>query len=276
MRLPRFKGGPVLLPAVMLLAMVLFAWLLPSAAAAGMAEGGDPAAMSPRQVARLHARERERSLLLVDASRAYNQGQLDVAERLAKRTAALDRDHPDALTLLAMIHAAQGRGEEAGQMYQQALQLSPRRGDLLNNYGTWLCGQGQAAEALVLFDRARLDPQAPMADLHVNAGICAARSGQWARGEADLQQALQHYPDHPLALQTMAQLQLERGHPMRARAFYQRRLGAASVDASVLQLAIKVEEQLGDKAAAEHYKLRLEQAQGAVPGADQGSINGDN
>ena len=66
----------------------------------------------------------------------------------------------------------------------------------------------------------------------------------------------------------MAHLQLERGDAMAARAFYQRRLAAAPADASVLKLAIQVEEQLGDKAAAEHHKLRLEQARRADQGAD--------
>ena len=172
-----------------------------------------------------------------------------------------------------MIHAAQGQQELAGRMYQQALSLSPRRGDLLNNYGAWLCGQGESAEALVLFDRALLDPQAPLPDLTANIGICAQKSGQWQRAEQALRQALAYDPDHPAVLLAMAHLQLEHGDAMAARAFYQRRLAAAPADVSVLKLAIQVEEQLGDKAAAEHHKLPLEQArrvdQGAVAKVDQ-------
>lgn len=253
------------LPAV-LLAVVLACAVSAQAGAAGQQD--DAPVLSERQLARQLADEREWSRRFLPASRAYANGQWDEAERLAKRAVAFDRDQPDGLTLLAAVYAAQGRDELAGQTYQAALALAPRRADLLSNYGSWLCSHGQAAEALVLFDRAAQDVHASPADLHVNAGICAQRSGQWERALEDLRKALTFYPEHAGVLESMASLQLQRGNPMAARAFYQRRLGAAPATASVLQLAIKVEEQLGDKAAAEHYKSRLDQVQGAGQNAD--------
>lgn len=260
------------LPAVLLAVMSTCAV---SAHAGAAGQQADSPVLSERQLARQLADEREWSRRFLQASRAYANGQWDEAERLAKRAVAFDRDQPDGLTLLAAVYAAQGRDELAGQTYQAALALSPRSGGLLNNYGAWLCGQGHSAEALVLFDRALQDPAAPLVDVHVNAGICAQRSGQWARAEVELRQALDYLPAHPGALQAMAQLQLERGNAMAARAFYQRRLAAAPADPSVLQLAVRVEEQLGDKAAAEHHKLRLEQVRGTVRDADARLINGD-
>lgn len=253
------------------LALLLTVFLL-SLQVEAMAAGSGPEVRaqpsSERQLKRQQARQRERDRLLVQAGQAFAAGQLDQAERLARQVAAQDRSNPDGLTLLAVIHAAQGQDEAAGRVYQQALALSPRRGDLLNNYGAWLCGRGESAEALVLFDRALLDPQAPLPDLAANIGICAQKSGQWERAEQALRQALEYDPDHPAVLLAMAHLQLERGDAMAARAFYQRRLAAAPADVSVLKLAIQVEEQLGDKAAAEHHKLRLEQAQRVDQGAD--------
>jgi type IV pilus assembly protein PilF len=60
------------------------------------------------------------------------------------------------------------------------------------------------------------------------------------------------------------------GHDMDARAFIERRIAAAPVDASVLQLAADIENRLGDKAAAERYRQRLRaefpQAAAASPG----------
>ena len=250
---------------MLLLAVLLMCAGLPVSA---VAQSADVPVLSERQLARKLATEREWSRRFTEASRAYANAQWDVAERLAKRAVAFDRDQPDGLTLLAAVYSAQGRHELAGQTYQAALVLAPRRGDLLNNYGSWLCLHGQPAEALVLFERAAAHGGASAGDLHVNAGICAQRSGQWQRALDDLRQALEFYPEHAGALESMASVQLERGNPMAARAFYQRRLGAAPATASVLQLAIKVEEQLGDKAAAEHYKSRLAQVQGAGQDAD--------
>lgn len=255
------------LPAALLLMVLLLSFPFHSVAA-GSETDSRVHPLSERQLKRQQDRQRERDRLLVQAGQAFAAGQLEQAERLARRVTAQDRTDPDGLTLLAVIHAAQGQQELAGRMYQQALSLSPRRGDLLNNYGAWLCGQGESAEALVLFDRALLDPQAPLPDLTANIGICAQKSGQWQRAEQALRQALAYDPDHPEVLLAMAHLQLEHGDAMAARAFYQRRLAAAPADVSVLKLAVQVEEQLGDKAAAEHHKLRLEQAQRVDQGAD--------
>ena len=259
-----------------LLAALLLFLLAPTASAAvdtGPANSGQQ--LSEREQRRLHARERERSQLVAEAGQAYAQQDWDRAERLARRAAGIDRAHPDGLTLLAMVHSAQGRAEQAGQAYQQALALAPLRGDLLNNYGAWLCAQDQPAEALVLFDRGLRDPGGPQADLLTNAGICAWKSGQWERAERDLRQALEFYPQHPQLLLSMASLQYQRGHTMAARAFYQRRLAAAPADISVLQLAVQVEEQLGDRAAAELHELRLEQALAADQDAEGRLIDGD-
>lgn len=259
-------------PAVLLSALLLVSAVWPMQASA---DGGERLPQSARQWERMQAREREQARQRMHISQALANGELEQALRLARRAVASDRQNPDALTMLAAVQSRRGEDEAAGRSYRQALALAPRRGDLLNNYGAWLCTQGQPAEALVLLDRARQDPAAPLADVQVNAGICAQRSGQWARAEVDLRQALDSLPAHPGALQAMAQLQLERGNAMAARAFYQRRLAAAPADPSVLQLAVKVEEALGDKAAAEHHKLRLEQVRGTVRDADARLINGD-
>ena len=259
-------------PALLLAALLLMPAIWPASLKAAEGLAGQ---LTSRQWQRQQAREREQARQHLLISQALANDQLERALRLARRAVASDRQDPDALTMLAAVQSRLGEDEQAGRSYRQALALAPRRGGLLNNYGAWLCGQGQSAEALVLLDRALQDPAAPLVDVHVNAGICAQRSGQWARAELELRQALDYLPAHPGALQAMAQLQLERGNAMAARAFYQRRLAAAPADPSVLQLAVKVEEQLGDKAAAEHHKLRLEQVRGTVRDADARLINGD-
>ncbi|REN20808.1 type IV pilus biogenesis/stability protein PilW, partial [Mycobacterium tuberculosis] len=80
---------------------------------------------------------------------------------------------------LAAIAAQRGNDAEAGQLYAKAAELGPERGDVLNNYGAWLCAHGRPAESLVWFDRALQAPgYTTPASALANAGGCALDAGQ--------------------------------------------------------------------------------------------------
>ena len=180
------------------------------------------------------------------------------AERMARAVLKAQPSSVDAYTVLAAIQSSAGNAAAAGESYRKAAELEPGRGDLLNNYGAWLCANGHPAEALVWFDRALADagygtPAAALA----NAGGCALQSGQNERAQRDLRRALELDPINAYALESMARSEYRQGRYFEARAFSQRRLAAASATPSVLQLAIQVEERLGDKAAASHYQEQL-------------------
>ncbi|KAG1477484.1 hypothetical protein G6F54_014076 [Rhizopus delemar] len=76
-------------------------------------------------------------------------GNLDAAERKAREAQKLAPEAPDALVLLAGIDERRGRTPQAGESFRRAAELAPQRGDILNNYGAWLCQQGRPAESLV-------------------------------------------------------------------------------------------------------------------------------
>ena len=65
----------------------------------------------------------------------------------------------------------------------------------------------------------------------------------------------------------MARNEFRLGRYFEARAFYQRRLAAAPATVSVLQLAIQIEERLGDSSAVSRYQQRLREEfpAGATP-----------
>jgi type IV pilus assembly protein PilF len=172
-----------------------------------------------------------------------------------------------------MIAEQRGKAAEAGTHYAKAMELAPARGALLNNYGAWLCGNGRAAESLVLFDRALADPgyRTPGAAL-ANAGSCALTAGQAARADRDLRRALQYDPANPTALAALAELEYGAGDYMQARAFSERRLAAAPATLQVLQLASQIEQKLGDTAAAARYvqRIRTEFPQARTPSGDVG------
>ncbi|WP_049472234.1 tetratricopeptide repeat protein, partial [Stenotrophomonas maltophilia] len=150
--------------------------------------------------------------LLALAARDMQVGNLDAAERKAREALKLAPESPDALVLLAGIDERRGRTQQAGESFRRAAEQAPQRGDILNNYGAWLCLQGRPAESLVWFDRALQAPgYATPAESQANAGGCALDAGQFERAERDLRAALATLPGNPVALEAMAQLSFRQG-----------------------------------------------------------------
>ncbi|MCO5736683.1 MULTISPECIES: type IV pilus biogenesis/stability protein PilW [Stenotrophomonas maltophilia group] len=198
--------------------------------------------------------------LLTLATRDMQVGNLDAAERKVREALKLAPEAPDALVLQAGIDDRRGRTRQAGENFRKAAELAPQRGDVLNNYGAWLCQQGQPAESLVWFDRALQAPgYATPGEAQANAGSCALDAGQLERAERDLRAALVTAPANPVALESMAQLSFRQGRYMEARAFAERRIAAAPATRSVLQLASQIEARLGDRAASDRYLQRIRQ-----------------
>jgi len=192
------------------------------------------------------------------AAQRLRAGDTDSAERAATSVLKANPDSSDAHTLLAVINERQGNGTQAGVHYERAAELAPAQGGSLNNYGAWLCQNGFPADSLVWFDRALADPRyASPASALANAGGCALKSGQYDRAERDLRKALELEPSNAYALGAMAESEFRQNRFFAARAFTERRLAAASASPDVLQLAARIEEKLGDKAAASRYIQRL-------------------
>lgn len=209
---------------------------------------------------RLMARER-----LGLAEQQYRAGNYAVAADEARKVLKADPSSADAYTLLGLVADVQGQAQEAGRHFRKAAELAPSRGTVLNNYGAWLCANGQPAEGLVWIDRALADPSYPTpAAALANAGGCARKAGQYERADRDLRRALQMDANNAYALAEMAENEYRNGRFFEARAFCERRLGAAPADRRTLELAAMIEEKLGDTDAARRYRQRLERE---FPGA---------
>jgi type IV pilus assembly protein PilF len=196
--------------------------------------------------------------LLSRSMQRMQSGELDTAAREAQAALKLDPDSVDALTMLAVIEDRRGQGAKAGELYKRAAELAPQQGMVQNNYGTWLCSQGHAAESLVWFDRAIRAPGYPTPAVALaNAGNCAVSSGQIERAERDLRHAIKLDPANATALGALAEVEFRHQRYLPARAFIERRLAAAPASPGVLKLASQIEERLGDKAAASRYVQQL-------------------
>ncbi len=186
------------------------------------------------------------------------QGRLDIAMDRANRALALDPRLPAAHTVAAVIYQRVGDDESAGRHYARAVELAPRSGDVLNNYGAFLCGRGDFERADALFDRAVKDPfyRTPSVAL-ANRGSCAVKAGRLDDGERWLRAALDIEPGSGDALLALASLSRVRGDDLRARAFVERYFAAAPASPEALRLAIDIEERLGNRRAADEYRARL-------------------
>lgn len=216
-------------------------------------------------VARLQVR-RARELLA--------QGDLDGAGAAAAKAVKADPGLETAHTMLAAVSERRGRMAAAGEHFRRAVELAPRSGPVLNNYGTWLCGQGRAEESLQWFDRALADSgyRTPAVAL-ANAGACAQQAGLGDRAERYVGSALDLDPRNPVALATAAERAFESGDAFTARAFSERRLSAAPASVKTLTLASQIEEKLGDTAAAAKYvqRMRTEFPETADSGTGEGT-----
>lgn len=206
--------------------------------------------------------------LLASATAAYRAGQHDQATLQARQALKSDPSLADAHSLLAAIASARGDASAAGNHYKQAVALAPATGAYANNYGTWLCGNGRAAESLAWFEKAIADPNYPTrAAALANAGTCANRAGQPAQAEANWRQALALDPVELQSLAGMAALQFANGRYLEARAFAERWLALSPTDAEGLQLASSIEQKLGDNVAAQRYLARLQAIPSDSPAA---------
>lgn len=203
--------------------------------------------------------------LMASATDYFQRGEYDQSERLLQQALHIPSAAADANTMLGMIADVRGQAAKAGKYYEAATVAAPNGAAYANNYGKWLCANGQPAKSLAWFERALGNPAytTPVASLS-NAGECAQRSGQTDRAERYWRAALGMDPKALPALAGMAQLEFDRGNYLDARAFSERWLALAPSDPAGLRLAATTEQKLGDNAAASRYLSRL---QALSPGA---------
>ena len=213
----------------------------------------------------------QRDVLIAQDALAKND--LEAAQKALGEVLAQDPDSIDGHSLMGTVLARKGDHAGSGQHFRKAAELAPGNAYVLNNYGLWLCGQGQARESLEMFDRA-LKAAGEQGTLLANAGVCAEKAGQDERADRDLRKSVVLDPGNAKALGALARREFRAGDAFEARAFSERRLAAAPADPQALLLASQIEEKLGDTAAAARYVARLKMEFPGAPEA-RGSTTGD-
>lgn len=203
---------------------------------------------------------KEAAELQVKLGRGYmEQGELEVAMQRLQRALQLDPRSVDAHTLLAVLNERINRPAQAESFYRRAERLAPDNGEVNNNLGAFLCGNGKHREADGYFRKALNDPfyRSPVSALS-NAGVCALKAGDDARADEYFRQVLGVQPNNVVALFELARMNFFKNDAMRARAFLQRLEASTPADPVVLDLGQRIETRLGDTVAARRYASRLQ------------------
>jgi type IV pilus assembly protein PilF len=157
-----------------------------------------------------------------------------------------------------LVYERLQQSDKADQFFAAALRLAPEDPNAANNYAVFLCRHGKAEKGLKMFEQVARNPAYSIPEnAYTNAGVCARQSGDLARADQMLRQALAINPKYPDALLQMADMSLTRDAGLAARAFLQRYLAAAAATPDALMLGIRIERKLADHEAEQGYTTRL-------------------
>lgn len=203
--------------------------------------------------------ERRARVRLELAAAYFGRGQATTALDEVKLALAAKPDLPEAFNLRALIYASLGELPLAEQNFQRSLQLAPRNGDTLHNYGWYLCQQRRFDDADQQFAAALVAPQYADGPRTLMArGVCQARAGRWADAERSLARSFELDPANPATAFAYAEVLYRRGEYERAR-FYVRRINGQpeQSNAQTLWLAARIERRLGNLSGVEDFARQL-------------------
>jgi len=202
--------------------------------------------------------EEKANVYLQMGVRYMEMGRLNVAKKNLEK--ALDEDSSSAgvHSAIAVLYERIKRFGDAKTHYQRAISLDNENPQPKNNYGRFLCEQGDYQQGLAHLTVALNMPLNTRKWFALtNAGICQSKQGNKKQAEIYFRQALKLNWDYAPALLEMQKISYHQREYMSARAFLQRYLGVAQETAETLWYAYQTERSLHDAQAAENYRLKL-------------------
>ncbi|MBI5717284.1 MAG: type IV pilus biogenesis/stability protein PilW [Burkholderiales bacterium] len=231
-----------------------------TASGSSSGEGGLPSANTPApNAADASNADRRARVRLELAALYFGRGQSNTALDELKLAMAANPDMPEVHGLRALIYASLGDAVVAEEAFKRALDLNPRDGDTMHNYGWFLCQQRRYEEAEATFLRATALPN--YGEVHrtlLSRGVCQARAGRWAEAERTLSRSYELDPANPVTAYNLSDVLLRRGELERAR-FYVRRINQVpeAVTAQSLWLAARIERRLGNMEGLRDFGRQL-------------------
>ena len=175
------------------------------------------------------------------------QGALETALSELKKSIKIAPNYAEAHSALALLNVRLKRTDEARKHYQRALRLAPGDPNINNNFGFFLCQQGEYLAADRKFQCAIANPlySTPWR-AYYNGGTCALKAGQLKQADIYLRTTIQLSPNLTTVLFSLADLSYQQGNFPRALDYLTRYQKSGRPSPQTLMLGIKLAKKLED------------------------------
>ena len=162
-------------------------------------------------------------------------------------------------TAFAHYYDTVGETEQATVAYEKALSLKSDDADTLNNYGVFLCKQGELDKAEQQFLKAIAVPSYTLvSESYENLGICHLKSSNFKEAETYLEKAITHSPTRASSLLQMANLQYAKRNYQESLTFSKRyETSTRRFTANSLAFSYRLHQRLRDRKKSQNYANML-------------------
>lgn len=185
-------------------------------------------------------------------------GRLQLANEKLLKALKQNSNSPNANHYFAILQQRLGNTAKAEKFFKKSVNLNPKDPEIRNNYGSYLCDNGQPQAAIKQFTVAINDPLYRTPEFaYTNAGICLRKTGNDTKAEEYFRNALRKKSSFPSALLEMAGLYSDRKIYPRAQAFMSRYEKVGQSSPKALELCSIINQNMNDIAKSESCKSAL-------------------
>ncbi len=190
--------------------------------------------------------------------RYLNLNKLEIAKENLQHAIRLNNKNAPAFNAMGVLDEKLNKIDAARSHYQIALDLTPDDLSVKNNYGRFLCEQGESEKGMALLMTATKDGLNDRPWLAMtNLGRCYMQLARYKEAEAYFEQALQFNANYPPALLEMQKVNYQQGNFMVAKMYLQRFAQVAEPTSESLLIAAQIEGASGNAGMAKHYETLL-------------------
>lgn len=189
----------------------------------------------------------------------FARGQLGVAIQELNEAIESDSSYAPAHNVLGLVYMQLKETDLARRHFERAVSIAPKDSEAQNNYGWFLCQNGQPKEAIGHFMAALKNPLYTTPEKpYLNAGICSLKQHEEAAAEEYFHKALQLQPRLAPALYFLAEIAYKRSDYGEGKRYIERYMQlVAEPSAENLWLAVRIARKGGDRNSEAQYGFML-------------------
>ena len=191
-------------------------------------------------------------------ARYYQQGSYTLARDRLLLATEIDPKMAVAHTTLALTYEALDNNRLATESYERALRAAPRDFSVHNAYAVFMCRQKDYEQAKKYFEKAASHPENDDSEVTLtNAGVCLTQKPDLVVAEQYFRLALERKTNYGEALLQLCFLKFQDKDYLSARAFLQRFMSSNIPNSSILYLASRIEDLLGNDRGRTEFEDQL-------------------